>query len=475
MAEKEDAMATPNAAMEIPEDGNTRISIREKLAYSLGDVASNVVWSAAGTYLTFYYTNSVAISAAAAGMIMLVSRIFDGISDIIMGGIIDKTKTRFGKARPWLLWMAGPFALASFLLFSVPRDWSDTGKIIYAFLTYNLMSTVVYTAINLSYGVMNAMMTSNLKDRASLNIYRMVGALLMGIAANLIVIPLVRLFGDGNETNPRGWSLTFLALGILATCLFLLCFFGTKERIYTEVKNKSDTSLIKSVPILFKNKFWVICLCASLIYSMTASMGAGAYFAQYYLGNVEYTGTLSMAMVVPMFIGLPVSGLLLSKFGKRNTILAGLLFGLLGYIIPLFNLYSFPLAMVGMLIRGVSMIPMVACGFAMLADVIDYHEWKFGIRTEGIVYSASSFGTKVGTGLGAGILGWSLSFGKYDGTLATQPSSAMRAIVFVFLILPLVGCVINIFLYSQYTLEKIYPKIISDLAERRKAGGTGND
>ena len=120
------------------------------------------------------------------------------------------------------------------------------------------------------------------------------------------------------------------------------------------------------------------------------------------------------------------------------------------------------------------MVPMVSCGFAILADVIDYHEWKFGIRTEGIVYSASSFGTKVGTGLGAGILGWSLAFGKFDATLATQSSSAMGAIVFIFLLLPLVGSVIALVLYSQYTLEKIYPKVISDLAERKKAGGTVN-
>jgi GPH family glycoside/pentoside/hexuronide:cation symporter len=216
-----------------------RISLREKLAYGLGDVASNVVWSAAGAFLTYYYTNVVGIAAAAAGTIMLISRIFDGVSDIIMGGIIDKTKSKFGKARPWLLWMAGPFALAAFLLFAVPRNWSDTAKVIYAFITYNLMSTVVYTAINLPYGVMNAMMTDNLKDRTQLNIFRMMGALTMGIAANMSVVPLVKVFGNGNETDPRGWTLTFIMLGIIAACLFLLCFFGTKERIKSEPKQKS--------------------------------------------------------------------------------------------------------------------------------------------------------------------------------------------------------------------------------------------
>ncbi|MDR0786006.1 MAG: glycoside-pentoside-hexuronide (GPH):cation symporter [Treponema sp.] len=448
-----------------------RISLREKLAYSLGDIASNVVWSAAGGFLTYYYTNVAGIAAAAAGVIMLSSRLLDGVSDVAMGGVIDKTKSRFGKARPWLLWMCGPFALASFLLFAVPRDWDDTAKIIYAFITYNFMSTVVYTAINLPYGVMNAMMTDNQKDRTSLNIFRMLGAMTMAVCANLLVIPLVKLFGGGSETNPTGWTMTFSMLGIIAMCLFILCFLGTKERIRTEeAKDKEHTSLIKAVSLLFRNKFWVILLITGVIAQMgVGTMGVNPYYAQYYLGDVGLAGLMSMFIMVPLVIGLAISGPLIEKFGKRNCILFGVFFGLPGYILPLFNPYSFVFIAIGGVFRGLGMGPAVACGFAMLADVIDYHDWKFGARTEGVVYSAASFGNKVGMGLGAAALGVGLSLGRFDGAAgASQPGSAMAAILIVYAILPLVLQIIGIVLYSQYTLDKIYPQIVAELAERKK-------
>jgi glycoside/pentoside/hexuronide:cation symporter, GPH family len=451
-------------------ESSIRISLKEKLAYSLGDVASNVVWSAAGAFLTYYYTNVVGLAAAAAGTIMLVSRIFDGVSDIIMGGIIDKTKSKFGKARPYLLWMAGPFALAAFLLFAVPRNWNDTAKVIYAFITYNFMSTIVYTAINLPYGVMNAMMTDNLKDRTQLNIFRMMGAFIMGIAANMLVIPLVKIFGDGSETSPRGWTLTFTMLGVIAACLFLLCFLGTKERIHTEPKEKDALSVKKSLPALFKNKFWVILLITGLFgQTTTGFMGVNPFFAQYFLNDVGMAGFLGLLFMAPILIGMPIAGIIIGKYGKRNTVMFGLIFGLVGFVIQMINPYNFVFIAVGSVIKSIGMAPMLACGFAMFADVIDYHEWKNGIRSEGIVYSAASFGNKVGAGLGAAVLGWSLQFGKFNSELAVQPTSAMNAILAVFIYIPFVLQILNILLYSQYKLDKIHPQIMEDLAKRKEA------
>ena len=445
------------------------ISIREKLAYSLGDMASNVVWSAAGAFLTYYYTNVVGLAAAAAGTIMLVSRIFDGLSDIIMGGIIDKTKSKFGKARPWLLWMSGPFALAAFLLFAVPREWGETAKVVYAFITYNLMSTVVYTAINLPYGVMNAMMTNNVRDRTHLNIFRMMGALTMGIAANMLVIPLVRIFGNGNETDPRGWTLTFTMLGVIAACLFLLCFFGTKERIQTEPQKKGGASVIKSLPLLFKNKFWVILLITGMIGQMSFGFGGvNPFFAQYFLGDVGLAGILGVLFIAPMFVALPLAGILIGKIGKRNSIVSCYILGLVGFIVQAINPYNFTFIIIGSIIKSLGMAPAMACGFAMFADVIDYHEWKNGLRSEGIVYSAASFGNKVGAGLGAAILGWLLAFGHFNSELVVQPDSAMNSIIAVFIWIPFAMQIVNIILFSQYKLEKIYPQILDDLAKRKE-------
>jgi len=450
-------------------DGSIRISFKEKLAYSLGGVASNVVWSAVGVFLIYYYTNVVGIAAAAAGTIMLISRVFDGISDIVMGGIIDKTKSKFGKARPWLLWMAGPFALAAFLLFAVPRDWSDTAKVIYAFITYNFVSTIAYTAINLPYGVMNAMMTDNLKDRTQLNIFRMMGAFLMSVVANMIVIPLVKVFGKGNETSPMGWTLTFTMLGVIAACLFLLCFFGTKERIRTEPKEKAALSVKKSLPMLFKNKFWVICLITGVFGQMTAGfMGVNPYFAQYFLKDISLAGFLGMLFMAPMLIGMPIAGIIIGKYGKRNTVMFGLILGLAGFVIQIINPYNFVFIAIGSVVKSFGISPMLACSFAMLADVIDYHEWKNGLRSEGIVYSAASFGNKVGAGLSAAVLGWSLYFGKFNSELTVQPNSAMNAIIAVFIWIPLVLQIGNVLLYSQYKLDKMHPQIMEDLAKHRE-------
>jgi len=446
---------------------NMRISLREKISYGLGDVACNIVWGATMAFLTFYYTNVVGIAAAAAGTIMLISRVFDGISDVIMGRLIDNTKTKFGKARPWILWMAGPFALAAFLLFAVPRDWSDTAKVVYAFLTYNLMSTVVYTAINLPYGVMNAMMTDNLMDRTQLNIFRMLGSILMGVAANMLVIPMVRFFG-GNETEPRGWTLTFLMLGIIAGCLFLLCFFGTKERIILEKKSNKKVSFKTSVPPLFKNKFWVICLITGVTGQMGASMiGINPYFAQYILGDVEIAGLMAMITLLPMLAGLAIASPIINNIGKRNAIMYGAIFSIVGFIIQAINPYNFLFIMVGGIIRGLCTAPAAACGFAMFADVIDYHEWQTGKRTEGMVYSAASFGQKVGAGLGAAALGWILAIGSFNSELITQPSSAINSILFLYIWFPLLMQVINIIFLTQYTLDKIYPQIIKEVYERR--------
>jgi GPH family glycoside/pentoside/hexuronide:cation symporter len=287
--------------------------------------------------------------------------------------------------------------------------------------------------------------------------------------ANIAVIPLVKLLGDGSDTTPRGWTLTFLMLGIIAACLFLLCFLGTKERIVTPPSNDGKTSLIKAIPPLFKNKYWVICLITGLIGQLGfGMMGVNAYFAQYFLGDVGLVGLLSMFMMAPMLIGLFFSAGIINKIGKRNAVMWSCIFGLSGTLIQAINPRSFALITVGVIIKGLFMAPMTACGFAMLADVIDYHEWKTGVRSEGVVYSAASFSQKVGAGLGAAGLGWALYFGNFDPNLVEQLQPAMNAILFVFLWLPFITQIIAIICYTQYTLDKIYPQVMEDLSTRRQ-------
>lgn len=201
--------------------------IFERFSYGCGDFGCNIIYTAMSAFLLFYYTDYAGVSASAVGTIMLISRIFDGISDIIMGMIVDRTKSRFGKARPWLLRMCIPFAVSGVLLFSVPTTWAAAPKLVYVFITYNLVSTIIYTAINVPYSALNALMTQDPYERSVLSIFRNLLATAGTLIINTFTLPMVEYFGN----NASAWTKTFCVFGILAVAAFLLNFFGTKERV----------------------------------------------------------------------------------------------------------------------------------------------------------------------------------------------------------------------------------------------------
>lgn len=220
----------------------TKLTLRrfvERFSYGCGDFGCNIIYTSMTAFLLFYYTDYAGVSAAAVGTIMLVSRVFDGISDIIMGVIVDRTKSRFGKARPWLLRMCIPFAVSGILLFSVPTGWAQTPKLVYVFITYNLASTIIYTAINVPYSTLNALMTQDPYERSVLSIFRNLLATAGTLIINTFTLPLVEFFGN----NASAWTKTFCVLGLLSVVAFLINFFGTKERVKRWKKRKQGKQL----------------------------------------------------------------------------------------------------------------------------------------------------------------------------------------------------------------------------------------
>ena len=201
--------------------------LTERFSYGCGDFGCNIIYTAMSAFLLFYYTDYAGVSAFAVGSIMMVSRFFDGISDIIMGVIVDRTKSRFGKARPWLLRMCIPFAISGILLFSVPVSWSSAPKLVYVFITYNLVSTVIYTAINVPYSALNALMTQDPYERSVLSIFRNLLATAGTLTINTFTLPLVEYFGN----TPSAWTKTFMVFGFLSVAAFLINFLGTRERV----------------------------------------------------------------------------------------------------------------------------------------------------------------------------------------------------------------------------------------------------
>ncbi|MEQ7807733.1 MFS transporter [Priestia aryabhattai] len=441
------------------------IEFKEKFGYGLGDFASNLVWSSLSMFILFFYTDVMGIAAGVLGTIMLLVRILDGGLDILMGVAVDRTKSKHGKARPWILWMGFPFGIATILLFTIP-DVGSTGKVMYVAITYVLIN-VIYTAINIPYGVLNSLITQDQYERSLVNIFRMFLSTSGTLCVSLLVMPMVNMFGGGQ----KAWIYTFIIFGIVGSLLFIITFLTTKERVkpanLSQVKEVIPIKL--GVKALFQNKYWLIIvtfLIVTFIY-LGVSGGATIYFAQYILGDSDLVGVLSLAQNIPTLIGMLLfAAKIIKKFGKRNATLFGSVITIIGLGLTLVDPSNIKLIIIATIIKGIGNVPISASMFALLADTIEYGEWKSGLRTEGLIYSAGSFGLKVGIGLGTAIVGWVLAWGNYIGGVTIQSSSALLSIKIAFIVIPILLTILQIILLAFYKLDKEYPKIVDDLKTR---------
>lgn len=441
------------------------LSILERISYGCGDAGCNIIYTAMTGFLLLYYTDYAGVNAAAVGVIMLISRVFDGISDLIMGNIVDRTHSKFGKARPWILRMCIPFALAGILLFSVPTSWAPNAKLVYVFITYNLVSTVIYTAINVPYSALNALMTQDPYERSVLSVFRNLLATAGSLFINTFTLKFVEFFGD----NAAAWSKTFGVFGLIATVLFIINFAGCKERVKPAVKDGEE----KDVPIkegfisLAKNKYWIMVtvMLALIFISMALYGGATVYYAKTVLGNRDLVAPLGNAVYIAQIAAMFFVAFFVKKFGKRNVMIAGCALSIVGFGLMLMTT-NYYLLIACSVLRGVAAACMGATMWAMVSDTIDYGEWKTGNRTEGLVNSACSFGYKIGNGLGSAILGWIITFGGYVDTAEVQSASAIFSVKLAFAIIPIAIYVIIILILSNYKLDKEFDGIIADLKKR---------
>lgn len=437
-----------------------KIKFKEKLGYGFGDFASNLIWTATSAFVAFFYTDVVGMSAAVVGTLLLVARVLDGFADIGIGALVDKTKSKHGKARPWLLWLAIPFGTAGILLFSAP-DLGPTGIVIYAYMSY-LLVNIIYSGINVPYGVLNALITQEPYERSILNIVRMILALTGAIVVTIFTMPMVSAFGGGK----MGWTLTFTVFGVLSAILFLITFMTTKERVKPSVVQK-DIPLKRGMKALFRNKFWGLMVAYALVtfIGSAASSAVNVYYAQYVLKNAALVGTLGIAGLVPMLAGLFFVAPIIKRFGKRNASFAGIVIVIFGSLVMIIDPANLSIVLIGTVLKAIGTVPVIGTVFAMMGDTVDYGEWKTGIRTEGLVYSAGSFGGKAGSGLGAAIVSWVLACGGYVGGQDSVSGSVQFSIQFLFIYLPILVAIIQLIILWFYTLDKKYPQIIKDLSE----------
>src|SRR5690625_1019084 len=379
-----------------------KVGTKERLSFGAGDFATNIAWGAMSTYIIYFYTDIVGAAAAAIGTIMLLSRFLDGVSDVAMGAVVDRTNSKYGRARPWVLRLAIPFAIALILVFTVP-DLSAGWTLAYISITYNIL-VLIFTGVVIPYGTLNTRMTRDFHERSKLNVTRMFAATAGILLVTVLTIPLVDALGGGQQA----WIVTFVVFAVIATALFMTTFKNTRERIIDPPAAVSRPTFKESFGAAVKNKYWVLLFLIFIVFSAAESMytGASAYYAEHLLGNTSFVALVSFLLYIPALIGMLFMQPVYRRFGKVAPMIVGAVIFVIGSVLMAIDPGNLSLAIAGTLIRGIGRIPIFGAIWGMLPDTIEYGEWKTGKRVEGILYSAGSMGQKAGYGFGAALLGW---------------------------------------------------------------------
>ena len=400
------------------------IKLTEKIGYGFGDMASSMFWKLFGAYLMIFYTDVFGLPAAVVGTMFLITRIWDSAFDPIVGVVADRTHSRWGKFRPYLLWLAVPFGIIGVLTFVTP-DWSPTGKLVYAYVTYSLMM-MIYSAINVPYASLLGVMSPNPKERNTLSTYRMTFAYIGSFIALLLFMPLVNFFSGNSKDlgdQQTGWTMAVVVIAILCIILFFGCFAWTKERV--KPIKEAQNPLKEDLKDLFKNKPWWILLgagVAALVFNSIRD-GATVYYFKYFVVEEDYATVSFFGMsfvlsglylalgqaanIIGVIAAAPVS----NRIGKRNTYMWAMIIAtVLSVIFYWFDkedlIWMFVFQALISICAG-SIFPLL---WSMYADCADYSELKTGNRATGLIFSSSSMSQKFGWAIGTAITGWLLGF-----------------------------------------------------------------
>lgn len=426
---------------------NMKLSVKEKIGYSLGDTASHFVWDMVGFWLLFFYTDVYGISAAAAGTIMMIARFWDMAIDPIIGVVSDRTNTRWGKFRPYILFGAIPYAVLAILTFTTP-DFGEVGKIIYAGATYVLLMTA-YAFINLPYSALGAVMSADTYERAGLNTYRFIAGFIGQFVVTGLALTLANYFGGGDKA--QGFQYTVFLFAGLSLVFFFITFKTTKERVQPPKEQKN--SVKADFGNLFKNRAWVILAIVGIVsFIMFAMQNAAiAYYFKYYLGREDNVQLFNVLGTVALIVALPLSKPLAKRFGNKNVFIgSSLISGLFFMLIYLPGVTDLTTIYIFNIIAKMAYAPAVPLLWTMIADAADYGEWKSGRRATGLYFSAAVFAQKAGWGIGAAIAGWILSISNFMPNVE-QTSEAITGIKLLVSVIPgilYMSCAIFMIFYN---------------------------
>ena len=436
-----------------------------KVGYGSGDIAGNVVYAFLSSFVMIYLTNTVGLNPGIVGTLIAASKFFDGVTDIFFGAMIDKTKTKLGKARPWMLYAYIGCAVTLVAIFAIPVDLGKTSQYTWFFIAYTLLNAVFYTANNIAYSALTALVTKNSKERVQMGSYRFIFAFATSLLIQSITVGAVAALGGGAS----GWRTTAIIYAVIGLVVNTLSVLSVKE-LPEEELNASESGvgkeaepsekygLVEAAKLLVANKFYLmICGVYILQQIYTAMINMGIYYMTYVLKNENLYGVFSWAVNIPLIIALVFTPTLVAKWkGMYKLNLRGYMLGTLGRALVIVAGYlgSVPLMLLFTAVAALGQGPWQGDMNAVIASCSEYTYLTKHRRVDGTMYSCTSLGIKLGGGLGTAAAGWLLAASGFDGTAAVQADSCIRMLYFMYLWLPLFISLIITFVLSKMNVEQ---------------------
>ena len=436
-----------------------------KVGYGSGDIAGNVVYAFLSSFVMIYLTNTVGLNPGVVGTLIAASKFFDGVTDIFFGAMIDKTKTKLGKARPWMLYAYIGCAVTLVAIFAIPVDLGKTSQYAWFFIAYTLLNAVFYTANNIAYSALTALVTKNSKERVQMGSCRFIFAFATSLLIQSITVGAVAAFGGGAS----GWRTTAIIYAVIGLVVNTISVLSVKElseeelnASESETDKEAETSekygLIEAAKLLAANKFYLmICGVYILQQIYTAMINMGIYYMTYVLKNENLYGVFSWAVNIPLIIALVFTPTLVAKWkGMYKLNLRGYMLGTLGrgLVVVAGYLGSVPLMLLFTAVAAFGQGPWQGDMNAVIASCSEYTYLTKHKRVDGTMYSCTSLGVKLGGGLGTAAAGWLLAASGFDGTVAVQTESCMRMLYFMYLWLPVIISLIITFVLSKMNVEQ---------------------
>ena len=439
-----------------------------KIGYGTGDIAGNCVYALLTAFMMIYLTDTIGMSMGIVSTLIALSKVFDGVTDFFFGRMIDKTKTKMGKARPWMLWPYIGCAVTLVCCFSIPTSWGQTAQYIFFFLSYTLLNAVFFTANNIAYASLTALITKNTSERVQIGSFRFIFAFATKIVIEAVTIFAVNWLGGGVV----GWRMIAIIYAIVGLITNTLSVFSVKElpeadeEMEEEREEEHKLTFLQSFKLLLKNKYYVIICCSYILTQLYASViGMGTYYTKYIMGNEEIFSTISLAINITMVVALTILPYVIKKMGGMYKLnIFGYIIAALGRVGVMVGGYmgNLPLMLAFTAVSTIGIAPLQGDLNALIACCSEHTTLKTGHRLEGMMYSCSSLGIKLGGALGTAICGWMLDAAGYVENVAVQTASTVNMMQFLYLWMPIILNAAVGFLLVFLRVEKANEKLIAE-------------